>query len=67
MQGVWRQGRVKKVAKISLYWMRRRLAMAADPRWLEVLKASGGQSLAPAVACGGLLAGHYYHVIPALG
>jgi hypothetical protein len=40
--------------------------MAADPRWLEVLKASGGQALALGVACGGLLAVHYLKWIPPL-
>jgi hypothetical protein len=40
--------------------------MAADPRWLEILKATGGQSLALGFACGGLLLVHYLGLIPAL-
>jgi hypothetical protein len=40
--------------------------MAADPRWLEILKASGGQALALGAACGGLLAAHYFKWIPPL-
>jgi len=31
--------------------------MTPDPRWLEILKASGGQTLAVAVACALLLLG----------
>ncbi len=40
--------------------------MPADPRWLEILKASGGQSLALAAACAGLMAAHFNQIIPAL-
>jgi hypothetical protein len=40
--------------------------MAADPRWLEVLKASGGQALALGGACTGLLAADYFKWIPPL-
>jgi hypothetical protein len=40
--------------------------MAADPRWLEVLKASGGQALALGGACTGLLVADYFKWIPPL-
>lgn len=38
----------------------------ADPRWLEILKSSGGQSLAMAAASGGLLLAIYLKLIPPL-
>jgi hypothetical protein len=40
--------------------------MAADPRWLEILKSSGGQSLALAGAAGGLLLAIYLKLVPPL-
>jgi hypothetical protein len=40
--------------------------MAADPRWLEILKSSGGQSFALAGASGGLLLVMYFRVVPPL-
>jgi Super-infection exclusion protein B len=38
----------------------------ADPRWLEILKASGGQSLAFAGAAGGVLLAIYFKLVPPL-
>jgi hypothetical protein len=38
----------------------------ADPRWLEILKASGGQSLAFAGAAGGVLLAIYLKLVPPL-
>jgi hypothetical protein len=37
-----------------------------DPRWLELLKSSGGQSLAFAAASGGLLLAIYFKLLPPL-
>jgi hypothetical protein len=40
--------------------------MVADPRWLEILKASGGQSAAVAAACGSLLLANRWGWVPTL-
>ncbi len=38
--------------------------MAADPRWLEVLKASGGQAAAVSSACGAFLLAARFNLMP---
>jgi hypothetical protein len=38
----------------------------ADPKWLEILKASGAQSAAAALACGGLLVVAHWGWLPPL-
>ncbi len=40
--------------------------MSADPRWLEILKSSGGQSFALAGAAGGLLLAIHFRLVPPL-
>lgn len=40
--------------------------MAADPRWLEILKASGGQAFALSGACGAILLAAHLEWIPPL-